>query len=488
MQHITWKYVALACVATGVAAAAVAQATQRSEAAFPTGDRASSIVLLARTGPAEIRAGETFDYTLEITNLTNGTIKNLVLAETPPAGFAVASINPPPQRSESGASVWEWATFGPRETKTLTFRGSAGSEGTLEGCATISLSGSACGPLRVVQPALVLQKTAPAEVIQCDPIPMVLTVRNPGSGIARNVTINDTLPDGWRTSDGRTTVTIPVGDLGPGQQREVRLEARSDATGSFTNNATATEDGGLSANASATTVVTKPELSVSKQGPAMRFIGRPAEFTVTVTNTGDAPARDTILEDAVPNLTQFVSADNGGALSGGHVRWNLGTLAPGESRTVSMRVTCVGMGTVRNVATARAYCAEAQGEVSMEVKGIPAILLEVIDINDPVEVGANETYEIVVVNQGSATDSNIRITCTLPPEEELVSAGGATSAQADGKRIVFAPLPSLAPKARAKFTVVVKAVGANDVRFKVSMTSDQIKRPVEETESTNLYE
>ena len=54
--------------------------------------------------------------------------------------------------------------------------------------------------------------------------------------------------------------------------------------------------------------------------------------------------------------------------------------------------------------------------------------------------------------------------------------------------MTFAPLKSLAPKVKVTYRVVVKAVGTGDVRFKVSLTSDQMTSPAEETESTNIYE
>ena len=54
--------------------------------------------------------------------------------------------------------------------------------------------------------------------------------------------------------------------------------------------------------------------------------------------------------------------------------------------------------------------------------------------------------------------------------------------------MVFQPLATLAPKAKATWRVKVKSVGGGDVRFRVSMTSDQLGRPVEETEATNFYQ
>ena len=72
------------------------------------------------------------------------------------------------------------------------------------------------------------------------------------------------------------------------------------------------------------------------------------------------------------------------------------------------------------------------------------------------------------------------------PEPDL--ADGPPKISSDGKTVTFAPLASLAPKAKTSWKVVVKGVKAGDTRFKVSMTSDQMTRPVEETESTNFYQ
>jgi uncharacterized repeat protein (TIGR01451 family) len=111
-----------------------------------------------------------------------------------------------------------------------------------------------------------------------------------------------------------------------------------------------------------------------------------------------------------------------------------------------------------------------------------------VDVNDPIAVGEVETYIITITNQGSATDTNIKITGMLEPEMEFVSCGGATAGTADGKNITFEPLPSLAPKAKAVWEVKVKAMKAGDVRFKTVLQSDQLTRPVEKTEATRFYQ
>ena len=204
-------------------------------------------------------------------------------------------------------------------------------------------------------------------------------------------------------------------------------------------------------------------------------------------NQGDAPAKNAVLIDTIPAGVDFVGASDNGQFAAGTVTWNLGTIAAGQDKTVNITLKPTQATTIQNTVVAQAYCAEARASAPLEVKGIPAILLEVVDVNDPIEAGSRETYEITVVNQGSANGTNIVITCTLPPEQEYVSASGPTDAKVVGKSVTFAPLRSLAPQAKAMYHVVVKGITVGDVRFKVSMISDQVGSPVEETESTHIY-
>ena len=97
-----------------------------------------------------------------------------------------------------------------------------------------------------------------------------------------------------------------------------------------------------------------------------------------------------------------------------------------------------------------------------------------------------------MTNQGSAEDTNIRIQCNLEAAQELVSATGqtaaATAVNASARSVTFQPLPRLAVGAKASWRVTVKAKAAGDIRFAVQMNTDELKRPVNETEATNFYQ
>jgi uncharacterized repeat protein (TIGR01451 family) len=234
-------------------------------------------------------------------------------------------------------------------------------------------------------------------------------------------------------------------------------------------------------------VVAGPNVEITKSCPSLRYLGRNATFDITVTNSGDAAAQNVVVTDTISGAIQFVSADNQGTRQGNNIVWHLGTLEAGQSRVLKANFMCNQIGIVANTAEVT-YCAASVATCQLEVKGIQAILLECVDDPDPVELGTNTTYTISVTNQGSATGTNIVIACTLPAEQEHVSATGPTDATVSGKSVKFAPIPTLAPKAKATFKLTVKGVGVGDTRFRVDMTSDLSSIPVMETESTHIYE
>ncbi|MFH1749018.1 MAG: DUF11 domain-containing protein [Planctomycetota bacterium] len=448
-------------------------------------------IAITKDAPARELINRQFAYNIVVSNPSQVTADDVIVTDTLPDGIAYVSSVPSAQVSGQ-TMTWSLGSLAGQGSTSIAVQVQGTRTGTFENCAEVraahNLAARDCASTVIVAPALVLDKQCTPEVLICDPIDYTLTVRNTGDGPANNVVITDRLPAGLVTVDGRNTVTENLGTLEAGQSRQIAFQVKAQKTGRFENTAMATADGDLTAEAECVTVVLQPVLEVTKTGPDLRYIGRTVTYQITVANAGDGPARDTMLVDTIPSGVQFVEASDGGNYDNGRVTWSLGTLQPSASRSVSLTVKPSGRGVIHNTAVAKAYCAEDSAEVSTEIKGIPAILLEVIDVDDPIEVGSNETYIITVTNQGSADGTNIVIECTIPSEEEHISSNGPTNATVSGQNIKFAPLPTLAPLAKATYRVVVRGVSEGDVRFKVSLTSDQMTTPAEETESTHIYE
>lgn len=463
--------------------------------AYPTNDKnCCSVIYVEKMGPCGGRVGQEYCYTIKVTNLTKGKVKNVEVVQTLPKNFTAKNSTPEMQSGSSGdVAKWFLGEFGPEEVKEIRVCGVPTQSGHMPFCTdvTYNLPEICIDPI-ITEPKLTIVKQAPSEVILCDMIPITFVVTNTGSGVASNVTVQENLPPGLTTHDGKTDVVLDVGSLNPGESKEVSLTARAEKTGTFDNKAMVVADGDLSAESNTTTtVVRQPVLTIAKAGSEKVYVGRNISYSIEVTNTGDGVAESTVIEDTVPANASVLNASKGATLTGNVVTWNLGDLKPEDSQKVTLTLNPNGIGTVKNTAIAKAVCAEAvSASTTTEVLGIPAILLEVIDIEDPIEVGGNETYEIVVTNQGSDTGTNIKITCTLEEQMQYVSSSGPTagSVSADGKTVTFEPLPTLAAKAKADWKVIVKAVNSGDVRFKVTMIEDCLGRPVEETEATNFYE
>lgn len=447
-----------------------------------------------KTGPASVLAGVNFDYRIVVSNPSQVDAKDIVVTDNIPSGLSYVSSSP--AGTASGNTVtWNLGTVAPGTDKTITLTVKGNQSGTFENCAEVkgahNLSTKCCAKTTVQSPKLIVEKKCTEQIITCENIEYVITVKNPGDGAANNVKITDTLPDGVTTTDGKSSYTANIGTLTGGQSKEIRFTAKASRTGSFNNKVVAEADGGLRSEANCTTVVKQPKLGVTKTGPAKDvYLGRPAEFTITVSNTGDAPARDTVLEDVIPSGAEFVQASDGGRMGGGKVTWTLGTIEPNGSKKVTLTLKAISAGAAVNVATARAFCTDAKAEAPWKQVGVPAILVECVDDPDPIEIGGETTYTITVTNQGSANGTNIVVDCTLPAQEDFVSAAGsATKETVAGKNVKFAPVPTLAPKASVTFKVRVKGNAAGDVRFKIDVFSDQSTAggAIEESESTRFY-
>jgi len=448
------------------------------------------VVQLDKTTPKEIGLNTPFNYLIKVSNLTNTTLTDIIITEQLPGNFRFINANPTAKEDEK-MLIWEIPSLGPKANKQFSVSGTATYIEPIKSCTTVITPViPTCSNVEVIQPELKLTKTAPDEVQLCDPIPITFVVTNSGTGFIQNVKIVDTLPAGLRTTNGKSEIIFDAGTLMAGQSRQFSTELRATQTGQYTSKAVASSTTGLRTESGATTtIVGLPILTIEKTGPEEQYIGRPLTYEITVTNKSAVPAKNTVVEDSIPDGVTSVKASTGTKLSGSKLIWEFGTLAPNESKKVRVSYIPTKAGTLLNSATANAYCTETvSSSMRTEVTGIPAVLLEVVDVEDPVRIGSHATYVIRVTNQGSAAATNIRIACILEDNVRYVSSAGATAGSKEGPTVRFFPLGSLAPQDKAAWRVVVEAVKPGDVRFKVVMTSEQLTRPVEKTEATYLYE
>ncbi len=447
------------------------------------------IIQIDKTMPQEVRLNTPFSYIVKVTNLTDTMLADLTIAETVSKDFEFKASEPAGPDGRQQAHVDDRFPRAQGQQEHSDRRVATASK-SLEQFTAITHTMRVPATVKVVEPTLELKKIAPAEALLCEPIQVDYVVTNTGTGAAQNVQVVDNLPAGLQTADGKGKIALDAGTLAAGESRRFSTKLRATKTGTFVGKALATSAAGIKAESDdATTNIRQPVLTLTKAGPKKQYLGRSVAYEITVFNKGDGPAQNTIIEDIIPPGVTNIEATAGAQFSGSKLVWELGTLEPNTSKKVKVTYTPSKEGELMASATASAYCAEPVTEsAKTSITGIAATRLEVVNAEDPVEVGVNTTYTITINNEGSAADSNVRIVCQLDEKLQYVSSAGATAGSLIGKTVSFAPLRSLEPKTKSTWRVVVKGLQPGDVRFKVTMFTDQHALPIEQMEATHFYQ
>jgi len=210
---------------------------------YPCGS--CGVIQLDKTMPREVHLNAPFDYTIKVANLTDMMVTNVVVTESLPGNFKFSKAEPEAKK-EGNKLVWTIDTLGPKESRQVTVSGTPTNTDCLKHCATATYVVPACANVTVVEPKLKLVKTAPSEVLLCDPIPVKFVVTNSGTGSAQNVKIEDTLPAGLRTTQGQSKLVFNAGTVAAGQSRQFTATLKAGKPGKYVNKAVAGSEGGLS--------------------------------------------------------------------------------------------------------------------------------------------------------------------------------------------------------------------------------------------------
>lgn len=210
------------------------------------------------------------------------------------------------------------------------------------------------------------------------------------------------------------TVTWTLRDLQRGEEVPLSLTVRPTEPTDLKSCATIVAH----PKACTTTTVGVPELDLTKSTPNREVLmdsGVP--WNITVTNTGNYPAKDVVVTDELPGGVSHETGDR-------RLTTELGTLAPGESRDLTVNTTATRTGEHTNVASVEASNAEgAQDDAVIEV--VEAGLDVTKEGLDKQFVRKEASYEITVTNTGEVDLSDVVVTDTVPTGTELINAPGA---------------------------------------------------------------
>lgn len=338
--------------------------------------------------------------------------------------------------------------------------------------------------LLCAKPVLTCEKCGPEEVCPGDPVAYTITVANRGSCTAEDVVVTDNVPDGLEHSSCLRTLTFKLGNLEPCQIKKVNVCFTAVKRGKVCNTAVVTACNADTVSCQWCTNICKECVELVKVGPKEQQIGKNADYQITVTNPGDKPLTEVIVTDQAPSATSIVAA-NGATINGNQAVWRVKQINPGEKVNFNITLTTCTPGCFTNrVSVTDCQGCNACAEFTTRWKGRPALNVCVTDTDDLICVGDNTSYCITVVNQGSEADNNVVVTVRFPNEVQPTAATGDAPGTVSGQVVTFAPLNDFGPRRTAKYRVDAKAKASGDARVIVEVSSDSIKTPIVQQEST----
>jgi uncharacterized repeat protein (TIGR01451 family) len=207
-----------------------------------------------------------------------------------------------------------------------------------------------------VTPVLTIIKEGPVQTTTGSIITYTGTVSNNSQSTAYSCVLVDQLPAGVTfVSSSHSavydsvarTVTWQLGNVSPGTTISGWLTVQ---IGAVADNSVLTDtfnlswkDHGGNAQGPATdscdtTVHTHGQLTLTKEGPETAIPSQVYSYTLRVSNEGGLAAENSVLTDTLPGNVTYLSSSPAGIYSAGVVTWNLGTIEPGGTKTVTVTV------------------------------------------------------------------------------------------------------------------------------------------------------
>lgn len=436
----------------------------------------------------DISIGQESTVELVVSNRGDAAAGDVVVEAWFPATVRLTKTVPQPDAVERFVS-WRFANLDAGDERRIVVSLVPSQRGELAANANVRFTTAATTLFTVAEPMIKLAMQGPDQVMIGEPAPHIVTVSNPGTGVAQNVVIEVKVPEGLEHAKGER-LKMEVGSLNPGESRSVRLSLAATAGGEHAVEVEARAGAELRQAATSKVNVLAPSLQLAIAGPAVRYVGRDAQYRVAVRNSGQATTSNVRATCLVPEGFEFLSAGRGGKFdeTARTVSWFVGSVGPNETVEMSLRLKPTTAGDfvqVANVVSEHGAAVEAQA--ATKVEGTASLVLEVADLDDPIEIGRETAYEVQVSNEGSKAASNVGLSIELPTGMTLVDAAGPSEHIAESGLVVFRSLPELPAGKTVVFMLHVTGAQAGNQRIRARLVSDSIQEPLTEEEITRFY-
>lgn len=474
--------------------------------------KVTQTVTLEAVCPEAVVFGGEFRYELIVKNAGSVAVAGVRVEDELPAGAKYIGSDPPAELNADRLS-WAVGTLEAGAEKRIAVRVKPLEEGDLRSKATVSYSAAVEARTKVTRPRIGVTVTGPEVAKSGDEPVFQIKLTNTGTGPAQHMILQAFLSDGLVHPAGSKLALderndAELGNLLPGKSKIVSLKVSAAKAGPQWCQVIVSAQGNQDETSKATMNVLEPLLQIAQTGPAKCLVRAEPVYEITLANPGTAATDPVSLYAVLPEGFEYIQGSEGATYTAANraVVWKLAGLAPSGSKsfTLKLRATAECDGTLRLVAQAvpeqpaggiapaggvarpTGRVLEAKTEAPIKAEGVAAVRFDVLDLDDPVEVGKEATYEVRVTNQGTGVCSNVQLVAAMAEGCTFTGSTGPTQVKAQGQTLVFDPIPNLGVKGEAVYRVKVRGATAGDIRFRVQLTCDQVRNPVVKEESTRF--
>jgi hypothetical protein len=395
--------------------------------------------------------------------------------------FLESSPQPDEQAEDGRMLIWSWSSLGPSDTRSIDLTVKPLKAVPMDIVPRVTSVMAAKSRTTVQEPRLKIDLVGPNDdQVKGSEIDFSVTVRNNGTGPARQVNLIATLTGGLKGYDHNGQLSDAprfeqmIGDLAPGEVfGPVVLTVLADSKGMQNCTIEALSPDVVPATpVSAKPVnIVVPELVLDVVGPESRPVGSVAEYTVTISNQGTRYASDVAValfapESGVPDVPQDAKYRQDPDKRLHSIYWRIPRLDKGESREfrVPIRLDRIALYTVEAAAHCEGFREgrdTKRSQKTTEVMGIPDVkIVDVTRKDTVIDAGDSTEFEIRIKNIGSKEATNVFVdfyTNEWLSVERTDPPNDRTSDENPYHHGFDPPIDRLAPGADRTFIVTVKA-------------------------------
>lgn len=269
---------------------------------------------------------------------------------------------------------------------------------------------SASAPVSVLQPHLTVRKDMPESATLGVPLTYTLVVTNEGSSIAKNIIVEDSVPETARIEDvnppvefveGSRTLQWEFAELEAGATQRIQVRLVPTDRGILDTVATVR----FKAEVKTKTIIRAPKLVLQVDVKPEVKLGNETQLRFLARNEGDGTAHDVVLRSNLPAGLRHPIGDD--------LEYSIGTLEPNEEREVILDVVAAEPG---NFSSRSEIIADGAASGSADTKiHIVGQQVEILRQGPPKRyVNRSAVYSNILTNDTAFPASDIVVVETVP--------------------------------------------------------------------------